>query len=367
VTRRVARKVGRSPETIRYTLKRHDRECPRHAVFPTATGPLGADAKTELYRQYRRGTAVDVLAKRYCRTRTSIYRVISEVRAERLLSQPLDYMYHESFDRRSADREILSPAPEAKESHRQGRVPQGLPPYLASLYEVPLLSREQEAYLFRKMNYLKYKAARLREGLDPKRAKSDLMDEIESRVEQALAVKNQIIRANLRLVVSIAKRHVGPSNNFFELVSDGNMSLIRAVEKFDYSRGNKFSTYATWAIMKNYARSIPEEKHRRDRFRTGSEDMFEAAPDNRSDEFEQEAGLKRMRQAIGKILEKLDDRERQIIISRFGLRHEHEPQTLEQVGTHFGVTKERIRQIEARALNKLRQFAREEKIEVPGD
>ena len=64
-------------------------------------------------------------------------------------------------------------------------------------------------------------------------------------------MKNQIIRSNLRLVVSIAKRHVGPSNNFFELVSDGNMSLIRAVEKFDYSRGNKFSTYASWAIMKN--------------------------------------------------------------------------------------------------------------------
>ncbi len=63
-------------------------------------------------------------------------------------------------------------------------------------------------------------------------------------MEEALAVKNQIIRANLRLVVSIAKKHVGRSDNFFELVSDGNMSLIRAVEKFDFARGNKFSTYA---------------------------------------------------------------------------------------------------------------------------
>jgi RNA polymerase sigma factor (sigma-70 family) len=179
--------------------------------------------------------------------------------------------------------------------------------------------------------------------------------------------KRKLSAANLRLVVSIAKRHVGPMNSFFELVSDGNMSLIRAVEKFDYSRGNKFSTYATWAIMKNFARSIPVEKHRRDRFRTGNEEMFEAAPDNRSDEFEQEAGLKLMRQAIGKILERLDDRERQIIISRFGLQHEHEPQTLQQVGIHFGVTKERIRQLEARALNKLRRFAQEEKVEVPGD
>jgi RNA polymerase sigma factor (sigma-70 family) len=72
----------------------------------------------------------------------------------------------------------------------------------------------------------------------------------------------------LRLVVSIAKRHVGPVENFFELVSDGNMSLIRAVEKFDYARGNKFSTYASWAIMKNFARTIPDEHRHRDRFRT---------------------------------------------------------------------------------------------------
>src|SRR5262249_61919925 len=89
-------------------------------------------------------------------------------------------------------------------------------------------------------------------------------DHIEKFQAEALAVKNQIIRANLRLVVSIAKKRVGPTNNFFELVSDGNMSLIRAVEKFDTSRGFKFSTYASWAIMKNFARTIREEKTRRD-------------------------------------------------------------------------------------------------------
>ena len=72
-------------------------------------------------------------------------------------------------------------------------------------------------------------------------------------------MKNFLIRSNLRLVVSIAKRHMKPRMSFFEMVSDGNMSLIRAIEKFDYTKGNKFSTYATWAIMKNYARSIPAE------------------------------------------------------------------------------------------------------------
>src|SRR5215470_678501 len=88
----------------------------------------------------------------------------------------------------------------------------------------------------------------------------------------------------MRLVVSIAKRHSGQTDNFFELLSDGNVSLIRAVEKFDYSRGNKFSTYASWAIMKNFARSIPEEKHRRERYITGHEQIFESTQDSRTDE-----------------------------------------------------------------------------------
>ena len=106
------------------------------------------------------------------------------------------------------------------------------------------------------MNFLKYQAAKLRDSLDPAKPKTLILNEIERLQEESLDVKNQIIRANLRLVVSIAKKRVGPSNNFFELVSDGNMSLIRAVEKFDYSRGFKFSTYASWAIMKNFARTI---------------------------------------------------------------------------------------------------------------
>ena len=97
------------------------------------------------------------------------------------------------------------------------------------------------------------------------------------------------------------------------------MSLIRAVEKFDFSRGNKFSTYASWAIMKNFARTIPEENYRRDRFVTGHDEMFEAAADNRTDEHEYESALKRMQEAVKGMLGHLDERERKIIISRFGL------------------------------------------------
>jgi RNA polymerase sigma factor (sigma-70 family) len=366
IARRIARKMNRSTETVRLTLKTYDRDHPDRAIFPSAAAPLSDESKAQIHKDHLLGVSVDALCRQYGRTRSSIYRILNEMRARRMLETKLEFMHHADFEDRTKWEEILGPLPEVKDGRaaKRPRAPKGLPPYLASLYEVPLLSREQEAHLFRKMNFLKYRASLMREKLDPAKAKTAELDEIERLQEEALAVKNQIIRSNLRLVVSIAKRHVGPSNNFFELVSDGNMSLIRAVEKFDYSRGNKFSTYASWAIMKNFARSIPEENYRRDRFVTGHEEMFEAAADNRADEHEYESALKRMQEAIKGMLGKLDDRERRIIISRFGLGGAHE-QTLEQLGRELGITKERVRQIESRAQDKLRRYAGEQKLEIP--
>ncbi|MEX0819939.1 MAG: sigma-70 family RNA polymerase sigma factor, partial [Pirellulaceae bacterium] len=205
----------------------------------------------------------------------------------------------------------------------------------------------------------------LRKGLNPSRAKGSTMEEIEQLYEQAVRIKNQIVQANLRLVVSIAKRHVSSTDEFFTLVSDGNMSLIRAVEKFDYSRGNKFSTYASWAIMKNFARTIPHEFKHRDRFRTSLDELFTSQEDGRGDQHGDESAQRLRSEQVNKILSRLDDREQKIIISRFGLDYSQEPRTLKEVGAEMGVTKERVRQIEARALSKLRLAVQEECLELP--
>jgi RNA polymerase primary sigma factor/RNA polymerase sigma factor len=311
---------------------------------------------------------VAALARQFDQSRTHVYRIINDLAAARIMELPLDYIGNEQFARLRSEKkeyEILRALPESDPPARKPRVPGGLPAYLAGLYEVALLTREQEAHLFRRMNYLKYKASKLRMHLDLSQPKRSLMDRIEKQYDESVATKNQIIRANLRLVVSIAKRYVGRAEDFFELVSDGNMSLLRAVERFDFSRGYKFSTYASWAIMKNFARTIPDELRRQDRFRTSHSEMFSSTEDMRTDQYEQESAQIQRESQVGRILGRLDERERQIITARFGLTRGHEPATLTQVGSAMGITKERIRQIQVRAMSKLREAAEEGRIDCP--
>jgi RNA polymerase sigma factor (sigma-70 family) len=307
-----------------------------------------------------------------------MYRVINEVRAQRLLEQPLDYIPHPSFDDPVMEAVILAPMPDADayEAKRHAmHAPKDVPAELASCYEYPLLTKDQEQHLFRQMNFLKHKAAKLRDQLrkeggeinevDPTRVRNNTLREIEELQKEASAVKELLINANMRLVVSIAKRHAAQTDNFFELISDGNMSLIRAVEKFDFGRGFKFSTYASWAIMKNFARSIPDEKHRRERFVTGHEEVFEIAPDTRSDEHEILATHERATHSVNRLLEYLEPREREIIRMRAGLDDHAKGMTLEEIGQQFGITKERVRQLNARAMKKLRTIVEEQDLEMP--
>jgi len=366
VSKRLSKTFDRSPETIRYTLRQYDDQHRENAVFPNSSLPLSESKRKEIFQKFQRGVSVQSLADEACRTRTSIYRIVGEERAEQLFEQPIDFMDSPDFHKSDAERLILGPPPEIDKKGSRVKPPPGLPPYLASLYSIPLLTREEEVYYFRKMNYLKFRAVKLRDKCDRTRPRTRDLDQLETLIAQAVEIKNFLIRSNLRLVVSIAKRHMTPSTNFFEMVSDGNMSLIRAIEKFDYTKGNKFSTYATWAIMKNYARSIPAEYTLLDRFRTGSEEVFQSSQESRGSQFEEELTNTKQRQVINSILEQLDDRERQIILHRYGLQQGSEPLTLEQVGSKMGVTKERIRQLESRALQKLRKIANEEKLDIPG-
>jgi RNA polymerase sigma factor (sigma-70 family) len=296
-----------------------------------------------------------------------MYRVVNEVRAKELIRLPVDYIYNPDFDDPKKAAAMLAEMPgkdefEAKRSGKQA--PKDVPPQMAHLYEWPLLTKDQEQHLFRKMNFLKHRLHKLQEEIDPARAKASELRELEELREDVKAVRDVLINCNQRLVYAQAKQRLAAGESIDDLVSDGNLSLMRAVEKFDYGRGFKFSTYATWAIMKNYARSIPDEKTHKLRYMTGHDDLFDARADVRTDEQEVVATADAARARVSRLLDHLDPRTREVIRMRTGLDGSQE-MTLEQIGQHFGITKERVRQINVRGMKQLREWAAKENVEGP--
>ena len=258
--------------------------------------------------------------------------------------------------------------------------------YLKEIGKIPLLSAERELYLAEQI------------ALDNK------------------AAKDELIEANLRLVVSIAKRHVGKGMYFLDLIQEGNLGLIKAVEKFDYSKGYKFSTYATWWIRQAITRAIADQArtiripvHMVETIhkvsRTARTLLQELGREPTTDEIAEKLGITAdkvrdimkiaqdpvsletpigeeedshlgdfvedtdspapsesasyslLREQLCNILHTLTPREEQVIKLRFGLE-DGRPRTLEEAGKQFNITRERIRQIEAKALRKLRHPSR---------
>lgn len=366
ISKRIAEQLGRSAEAVRYTIKNFDRAHPDAAVFPTLTGPLDATSKQQILSAFQEGKPVDLIAKRFGRTRSSMYRVINEVRAERLIGEPVDYMYNAEFDDPAKEAEILGPMPGEADFFAKMQTmsaPKDVDAHMAYLYARPLLTREQEAHQFRKMNFLKHKLHLLKQSIDPARARVQDIQAVEELHEKIKFVRDLLIECNQRLVHSQASKRLQLGQSIDELKSDANLSLMRAVEKFDYSRGNKFSTYATWAILKNFARSIPDETTRKQRYMTGTEELFDGKADVRTDEQEVLAAADAARNRVNSLLELLDPRTREVIKMRTGLDGSEE-MTLEQIGQHFGITKERVRQINVRGMKQLRERAMQENVEL---
>jgi len=311
---------------------------------------------------------VPTLARRYRRTRGSIYRIVNEMRARQLLARPINYIYNPQFALPNADEIILrrkGPAapPAGAPAKAMPKPPPNLPAYLRSLYEVPLLRPQQEKDLFRRYNYLKHKADRLRRTIDVNHIRTGRLKQIEKVLLQANVIKNAIIRANLRLVVSIAKKHLGGPQTLFELISDGNVSLMQAVEKFDFSRGNRFSTYASWAIIRNFARSVPKERYQLDRFATGHDGILDVAAGLATYD-PNDLNPAELRESIDAVLAQLKPRQRAILIEHYGLDEKRPPVTFDQLGKSMGLSKERVRQIEIQALKKLREILQPRKADL---
>ncbi|MEV8015492.1 sigma-70 family RNA polymerase sigma factor [Streptomyces sp. NPDC086554] len=284
--------------------------------------------------------------------------------------------------------------------------------YLREIGRIPLLTAAEEVELARSVEAGLFAEEKLRLAPD---LDSQLALDLDKLVVAGRMAKRRLIEANLRLVVSVAKRYVGRGLTMLDLVQEGNLGLIRAVEKFDYARGYKFSTYATWWIRQAMSRALadqartirvpvhvvelinrvvrvqrrmlqergyeptPEEvaahldlPHERvsEVLRLAQEPVSLHAPVGEEDDVAlgdliedgdatspvESAAFLLLREHLEAVLSTLGERERKVVQLRYGLA-DGRPRTLEEIGRIFGVTRERIRQIESKTLNKLRDHA----------
>jgi RNA polymerase primary sigma factor len=285
--------------------------------------------------------------------------------------------------------------------------------YLREIGRIPLLTAVEEVQLARRVEAGLFAEEKL--GRTPDVDDSQLAADLDTLVVMGRMAKRRLIEANLRLVVSVAKRYAGRGLTMLDLVQEGNLGLIRAVEKFDYARGYKFSTYATWWIRQAMSRALADQARiirvpvhvvelinrvvrvqRRILQERGCEptpeevaDRLDLAPERVSEVLRiaqepvslhapvgeeddvalgdliedgdaaspvESAAFLLLREHLEAVLSTLGERERKVVQLRYGLV-DGRPRTLEEIGRIFGVTRERIRQIESRTLNKLRDHA----------
>ena len=240
--------------------------------------------------------------------------------------------------------------------------------FVAGMVEMPLLSLDEERYLFAWMNFLKRRAERNRQRLSLNQPDEALVEQIESDLRDATTVRNRIVRSNLRLVVALSKKvsaakHVGALDQMSELISEGTLPLIRAVELFDVSLGNRFSTYATWAVRNQMFRFL-KRRHSLMDCGHGVDDfwMNRLVDDRAVPENDERLAVQRG-ELVQRLLSQLSERERIVIASRFGLDGHPQGQSLNDIAQQLGLSKERVRQIVIASLEKLHEVANVGEIE----
>ena len=280
-------------------------------------------------------------------------------RASELLATEVDFISSDSFQEQDAASTILAGGnlPALVRSLVRGDKVSDLPPHLARLCNVDLLTAEDERDLFSRMNYLKFRAGTLRAKLNRNRPGAARVAEIEALLSDAEAIRDHLIRANMRLVISIVKKFVSPQFSFDDLLSDGMMTLMNAVEKFDFERGYRFSTYAYRSIARNAYRRIMDRKKEQSRYTAVPEESVESAEDEGGTASMDEGTWELLRGLLSQFMSSLDEREQLIVSARYALGEHRQVQTFQSIADQLGVSKERIRQLEHRAVGKLQAMA----------
>ncbi|MGB8226911.1 MAG: sigma-70 family RNA polymerase sigma factor [Sedimentisphaerales bacterium] len=378
IIKKTAAHFKRAAETVRLIIadyeKRHKKQ-----IFKNTHTLLSSKETALIYSMYESGAAIEQIAAKFSKSVCTIYRIIDRKRIRTLLAAKIDYIMSEEFQKPDAEEKILATPVSVRRTPKgllrktdikpdENRsslsyAPTGWHQFVETIKKIPALNREQELELFRRYNFLKFLAAELVKQLSLTRPCAKASQRAEQLLSQAERMKNLIIEANLKLVVRVAGRHASGSN-LADLISEGNMALFRAVEKFDYTRGFRFSTYASWAIEREFAHFQPTGP--------GGTEMSDFDEISVSQHLKtRSAGVEAIEKARSSleqvIAENLTEREQHIILYHFGLTGstvKKEFKTLKQIGDELGISKERVRQIELIALGKLRQTLSPEEFEL---
>ncbi|MFG0326624.1 MAG: sigma-70 family RNA polymerase sigma factor [Phycisphaerales bacterium JB037] len=323
-------------------------------------------------RGRRRGSTGSAAAKGEGR-RTVMRRLSTEDQRllDHLLTHEMDYIDSEVFYEKDAEQSIYADAPDIAKpdttwyhpvmddlsASRSTRT-------VKSAQQV-ILTGAEERVLFHQFNYARHRVWKLQQEVWASASKQPTPEQTEEILRWyrlADRIREQIAETNLALVLAMAKRTRMSEVDFADLVSEGNMALLRAVDKFDAGRGYKFSTYACRAILKAFSRQGMKLSKYRQRFPTDFDPKLEKSNylETKRADFEKDAA-EEVKRIVLENRADLSDVERTVIEHRFNLRHDGEPggenekpMTLEQVGQIIGVTKERVRQIQNKAMEKIR-------------
>ena len=375
--RRTANKFNRSVEMVRSLLVQAENSG-LITGFKKRSANITGELADNILEEHRNGVSVRQLADRFGKSENLIRQVINRHIVQEMKAAPIGYMDSPEFHKSNSAGDILLQIEEVKkqfeangaetEANGSSRANDNdMPRSALTLLEVyhkdlsrhETLSAEEEKTLFRAFNYLKFDAEGMRLELDEDFPDSQLIQKIAENMKLARKLKNKLIRHNLRLVVSTARKHATDDIEMSEYISEGNIILMRAVDKFDYSKGNKFSTYATWAIIKRFATLRANMAKRAEQVVFVADEILDLAHDLRMQP-DQISAVEQANKDLFKVMdEMLDQREKKIICEHYGFgaksgSEQHKPLSLRQIAELLDLSKERVRQIELQALKKLR-------------
>jgi RNA polymerase sigma factor (sigma-70 family) len=271
-----------------------------------------------------------------------------------LIPSEVDYVEHSSFAAPETEEVLFGSGAEPVDVPQWTHFPEVEEEADATPTRRKALSSRNEVTLFLRYNYARYRLARLvaaqRRRKSAVRARHMLLWH-----GRASAVRAALVRANMALVLAMAKRTRIPSAEFTELISEGNMALLRAVEKFDVSRGFKFSTYGCRAILKSFNRLATKTARYRQHFPTEFDpDLEHSDRDIRRHETQREDTVDAVREILTRDRAHLTAVEKTVVMERFAIGSRGRGRTLAEVGRSVGLTNERVRQIQNHALGKIR-------------